>query len=387
MVAGSAASITAGDRVCVDVELVSLAASTAGNVNFRFGSPIAPTTTTYDSAVLPPMNYASTPTPLQYQAQLYEQLHYKFDADNDDETHAGGWTDKNGPTIEDIAATYDINTNFRVRVQFRNTGGETDPVSPTIYVRVKSPPGSWTLIGNTSTPVDIELSANFAQGTATTRQLTDITGSGWDFAAGQMIEDSGGAFTPTSMTAWTFTEWEWSLKGTTAETYQFKVTDNGADFNAYTVTPEVTIAAAVPLGVTAPANVTLTMGNPSQTKDTTFPEGSEVTVTDGGSGWSLTVIMQTTLTSGGNTIASSNVKIRKDGTVGGGGDTYTIWGGTYTNVTETSATESLDTSRTVGIRSSGTGGDLTSVRPSIQVTIPGIQAAGDYTGTMRFTVA
>ncbi|MFH0905551.1 MAG: hypothetical protein V1826_02415 [bacterium] len=142
----------------------------------------------------------------------------------------------------------------------------------------------------------------------------------------------------------------------------------------------------IPLAVTAPADVTLTAGNPSQTKDTTFPGGSEVTVTDGGSGWSLTVIMQTTLTFGEDTIASSNVKIRKDGTVGGGGDVYTVWSGTYTNVTETNATQSLDTSRTVGVRSSGTAGDSTKVLPSIQVTIPGIQAAGDYTGTMRFTV-
>ncbi|OGB74957.1 hypothetical protein A2810_02650 [candidate division Kazan bacterium RIFCSPHIGHO2_01_FULL_49_10] len=139
------------------------------------------------------------------------------------------------------------------------------------------------------------------------------------------------------------------------------------------------------LGVTAPANITLTAGNPSQTLDTTFPGGSEVTVTDGGNGWSITVIMQTTLTSGGNTIPNANVKIRKDGLVDSG--SYTIWGGTYTNVAETNATESLDVSRTVGTRSSGTSGDSTTTRPSIQVVIPGIQAAGDYAGAMRFTVA
>jgi len=139
------------------------------------------------------------------------------------------------------------------------------------------------------------------------------------------------------------------------------------------------------LGVTAPANITLTAGNPSQTLDTTFPGGSEVTVTDGGNGWSITVIMQTTLTSGGNTIPNANVKIRKDGLVDSG--SYTIWGGTYTNVAETNATESLDVSRTVGTRSSGTSGDSTTTRPSIQVVIPGIQAAGDYVGAMRFTVA
>ncbi len=148
------------------------------------------------------------------------------------------------------------------------------------------------------------------------------------------------------------------------------------------------IAEGATLGITAPADVTLTTGNPGDIKETTWSAGEKVVVTDGGSGWSLTVIMQTTLTAEGSyTIPDANIKIRKDGTVGGGGDAYTIWSGTYTNITETNATESLDTSRTVGVRSSGTGGDTSEVRPTIQVVIPVGQHPADYTGAMRFTVA
>lgn len=162
------------------------------------------------------------------------------------------------------------------------------------------------------------------------------------------------------------------------------------DFSSENNTPPyknvVVAEKATALSVTAPADITLTAGNPSQTKDTTFGIGNEVTVTDGGSGWTLSVIMQSILTSGGNTIPNANVKIRKDGVAGGGSDIFTIWGGTYTNVSETDATESLDVTRTVGVRSSGSGGDSTTVRPSIQLSIPPLQATGDYAGTLRFTV-
>ncbi len=141
---------------------------------------------------------------------------------------------------------------------------------------------------------------------------------------------------------------------------------------------------AATLAISGPTTLTLASALPGETKDTTFP--SEFTITDAGNGWSLTTVMTSTLTSGQNTIPTANVKLRKDGIVGGS-DTYTIWGGIYTNVTETDTTQSLDIVRTVGTRSSGFGAEQTTVRPSIQVTIPIIQAAGNYTGTIRFTIA
>lgn len=149
---------------------------------------------------------------------------------------------------------------------------------------------------------------------------------------------------------------------------------------------------AVPLGVTAPADVTLTAGNPGTTIETTFGTGELVAVTYGSLPWSLTVQMTAALTKGSDTIPTSSVKLRTDGIPASGdgtGDTYTIWSGviTFTNET-TSGTYSLDTTRTVGTRSSGTGGDVTNVRPTIQVVMPPGQVLGDYiNGNFRFTVA
>ncbi|MFH1088390.1 MAG: hypothetical protein V1719_00945 [Patescibacteria group bacterium] len=146
------------------------------------------------------------------------------------------------------------------------------------------------------------------------------------------------------------------------------------------------------LGVTAPANVTLTTGNPGTTIETTFGTGELVAVTEGGAGWSLTVQMTAALTKGLDTIPIANVKLRTDGIPASGdttGDTYTLWSGVVTNTNEAATgTYSLDISRSVGTRSSGTGGDVTNIRPTIQIVMPPGQPLGDYTnGNIRFTVA
>lgn len=241
VIAGASVAVTAGDRVVVEIEAVTKAATTTGPTIHRFGSdPTTPGTSVYDSSILPPMNYASTPTPLAYQTASYEQTNFRFDEDNDDETH-DAWTDKNGPTDEnDATVTYQAGTNFRLRVQIKNNGGETDILTPILYYRAKGPPaGDWTQVITTS-DLKISASGQFSQGTVTTRQLTnqDI-----DFVAGKMIED-GTAFVGSTMTAWNFTEFEWSLQAGTSDTYEFKVTDDTVDFTTYPATlPAVTIVA------------------------------------------------------------------------------------------------------------------------------------------------
>lgn len=139
------------------------------------------------------------------------------------------------------------------------------------------------------------------------------------------------------------------------------------------------------LGVVAPTDVTLTTSNPGTTSETTFGTGEKVSVTYGSASWTLSVIVENQLVNGGNSIPNANVKIRKDGNVVTS-DTYTIWSGVTTNVTETNATESLDTTKQVGARSSGTNGDVTEVRPTIQVVIPPSNPAMIYTGSLLFTV-
>lgn len=148
--------------------------------------------------------------------------------------------------------------------------------------------------------------------------------------------------------------------------------------------------ASFTLSVTGPEDVTLASIKPSETGETTFAGDELVIIIDGGEGWSLTVEVTTTLTEGGSdTIPDANVYIRKDGNVDGvpSEDVYTIWAGETSDLAETEEIVSLDTAKSVGIRSSGTGDDTTTVRPTIQVVADLDQKPADYDGVLRFTVA
>lgn len=146
---------------------------------------------------------------------------------------------------------------------------------------------------------------------------------------------------------------------------------------------------AFALGVTGPTDVELVSIQPSQTGETTFGGGEEIIITDGGGGWSLTVEVTTTLEDiSANIIPDANVYIRKDGNVDGtpGPDVYTIWSQITTNISEIDEIVSLDQSRAVGVRSSGTGDDITHVRPTIRIVADLDQTPGDYAGVLTFTV-
>ncbi len=234
---GSAATISAGERLVAEWNFVTInpGANTAG-VAHRFGdNPATPSATLYDSCVMPPMNYASSPAALSWRAAIYEQTSYWFDEDNDDETH-DAWTDKNGAIAIDTAATYDASTtvNFRLRIQIRNNGTESDTLQPKLEYRVNSPPGSWIEITTSAAPIKIRASDQFADATVTTRQLTDQTG--YDFTAGEM-EETGSPAGDTTMIRWNFTEYEWSLIGSGAtKKYDIRANDNGSAFDTYPVT-------------------------------------------------------------------------------------------------------------------------------------------------------
>jgi len=182
-----------------------------------------------------------------------------------------------------------------------------------------------------------------------------------------------------------------------ATTHTHTISGNFSDENNAPPHINVVIAkkqASFALGVTGPNDVTLASIKPSETGETTFAEGELIVVTDGGSGWSLTVIMTVTLNDGGggHTIPDANVKLRTDGIPIGGngtGDTYTIWSGLINFTDETtSGTYSLDTTKAIGTRGvGGSGDDITNIRPTIQVVADVDQTPADYDGTMQFTVA
>lgn len=176
-----------------------------------------------------------------------------------------------------------------------------------------------------------------------------------------------------------------------ATTHTHTISGNFSDENNEPPYINVVIAkkqASFTLSVTGPEDVTLASIKPSETGETTFAGDELVIVIDGGEGWSLTIEVTTTLEDqSSNTIPDANVKIRKDGVVGGGGDNYTIWGGETSNISETPGIVSLDTAKAVGVRSEGTGDDTTTVRPTIQVVADVDQTPADYDGVLRFTVA
>jgi hypothetical protein len=236
-----AITISAGERLVIEMNEYIVNTYT---VNHYFGGANTPSTSPRNSAIIPPLN--SNRAPLQYQAATYTESDYQFDEDDDDETHIA-WTNGNGGAIDPhTAAAFNAGVNFRLRIQIENAGGEPDVLQPKIEYQVSSPPGAWVEITTSAAPIKIIASAQFTEPTATTRQLTDQTSSGYDFVAGQMEEDSSPA-RDTTMGLWNFTEYEWSLVGAgSTQTYNIRANDNGSAFATYTYTPQITITGYTP---------------------------------------------------------------------------------------------------------------------------------------------
>ena len=98
---------------------------------------------------------------------------------------------------------------------------------------------------------EMDLSTHFADGAATTAQLTAPTGktSGADFLAGEIVETSNPA-PSINLGTDEYTEVEWSIisvsgVNTHDATYEFRVVeDDGTVLDTYTVTPELTLSEA-----------------------------------------------------------------------------------------------------------------------------------------------
>jgi len=248
--AGSAATITAGERLVAEWYTATISGSgTTYTRNHSFGSAIAPAIGTYDSCILPPMNYASTPAAITWQAAVYDETSYWFDEDNDNtaEGHTT-WTNGNGNAIaEHTAAAFAAGVKFRLRIQIRTIGTESDVLAPKIEYQVNSPPGSWIEITTSAAPIAIIASgqANFVDNSATTQRLTAQTG--YDFTAGK-TETNSSPSGNTTMIRWNYTEYEWCLVGAgTGETYNIRANDNGDAFGGtYTYTPQIVLTGYTP---------------------------------------------------------------------------------------------------------------------------------------------
>ena len=135
--------------------------------------------------------------------------------------------------------------------------------------------------------------------------------------------------------------------------------------------------------VTSPLFFAMSSGNPGTTTQYTFSTSEYVTVTDGGAGWTLSVYSNDWRFSS-YWIYSPNVYLKTNGVLA---TEPTIITGATTNVTETlSGTYSLNTSRNISVRTSGSGGEETYHRPTFSIFLHPTQAAGVYVGTLTFTV-
>lgn len=117
------------------------------------------------------------------------------------------------------------------------SGNNTNnPTGPTIFMRIRQ----------LDAPIILGSSANIsASGQSTTAQLTAPSGkSTSDFVTGRMQDDENPA-DAIDITNDDYTELEWSLQATDQATassvYHFRVTNNGAALDTYSVTPQWTI--------------------------------------------------------------------------------------------------------------------------------------------------
>jgi hypothetical protein len=93
--------------------------------------------------------------------------------------------------------------------------------------------------------IDVATSTQFADGDATTAQLTAPSGKTTaDFAAGVMVETDATA-NAVDVPVDDYTEIEWALKvqapAVDTDVYQFRVTSSGTVIDTYTVTPTITV--------------------------------------------------------------------------------------------------------------------------------------------------
>jgi hypothetical protein len=164
-----------------------------------------------------------------------DQKAYRFRNDDGTQTSATWKAAENTRWEVTDFTTADI--NFRLRMMVQETGGSSGSTDATIQYQRNN--GTWTDITTTSSYVRIRLSSNFADGAATTSQLTSGTGS---FIAGQMRETVTAA--TINHAGSDYGENEWSLFFRSADcvngdNYKFRMLRSGTAFSTNSQYPEV----------------------------------------------------------------------------------------------------------------------------------------------------
>lgn len=222
---------------------------------------------------------------------VWVQLHFVFRNDDGSESAA---TSK---AATDTNITGQAKSqNFRLRFQTQESNNQTTNTAVTPRIEYKLASGGlctdttgWTTITtSTANAFALSLSSNFADKDPTTNQLGLPGGS--SFIAGQILESSNPATAVTPVKQ--VTEHEWSMQATTnaadSTAYIFRVSNNGTNYDTYTVCPQLTTAAATSLTFTIDTSSvtfvsTLTPGTPISTS-------SVLTVnTNNAAGYNITI--------------------------------------------------------------------------------------------------
>ncbi|MFY9462004.1 MAG: hypothetical protein WAP51_02280, partial [Candidatus Sungiibacteriota bacterium] len=152
---------------------------------------------------------------------------------DDDGTESGATGLGSGDYAANTAVTNIAGgTAFRLRLGIKATS-VSENISPRIEFKQGSDctTGIWTVITSSTSNFSLNLSSNFNDGAATTKQIT----SG-QFTAGKILESTNPA-SSLSLSANRSTEYEWSLKAAATNpldtTYAFRVTNNGTALTTY----------------------------------------------------------------------------------------------------------------------------------------------------------
>ena len=273
-----------------------------------------------------------------------------------------GWTDVADNDAGEVTAwvsTRNAATTAAETIASATFGVNTSDANVCVAFVVNAPLG---------TPaVTYVTSANYADGDATTAQLTAPSGKTTsDFDAGVMVEGQALADT-VDITADDYTEIEWALKAQTpavaTDVYQFRVTVGGTLLTgAYTVTPELTIASAGN-GTATPSAIALSASTPAPTAT-----GGAITTP---AAISRTASTPAPTTTGGAT--TSPAAISRTASV----PAPTVTGGATTSPSAITFTVSVPAPTATG--GAGGSGDATPTAISLTATVPAPTTTGGAT--------
>lgn len=179
------------------------------------------------------------------------QLHYRWRADDGDEESAN-WLESEDAPSPILGAQIGKGSTTRLRFSAANTGGgDAENYNYRLEYAISSvgcasDPGGWIAVpvSYTSEHFNIIDSAYFADSATTTGRLAND--EEYDFVSGDMVESPSNVSAGITLPEERYTEIEYALEVTAnaadAQTYCFRITDDGSALDAYGIYAQVTLS-------------------------------------------------------------------------------------------------------------------------------------------------